>query len=76
MSINGPTGIVKDMSLQFTVDLESGKVSGYQSTWKDGGTVKAIVDSLTIKIIAAKSDGSMMDVFAISRMDGTVDTTS
>ena len=72
-SLYDPDGEVRDMSAQITVNLDSGRVSGYKSAWKSGGNIKAIVDTSTIRIIDVSYDGAHTAVFAVSRIDGTVD---
>jgi hypothetical protein len=71
-SLYDPDGEVRDLSARFKVDLDNGRVSGYQSTWPNGGNIKAIVDSSTIKILDVSADGAHTAVFAVSRIDGSV----
>ena len=72
-SLHDPDGEVVDMSARITINLDSGRVRGYESAWKNGGNVKVIVDSSTIRIIDVSYDGARTAVFAVSRIDGTVD---
>jgi hypothetical protein len=65
-SLHDPAGEVVDMSARITINLDSGRVRGYESAWKNGGNVKAIVDSSTIRIIDVSYDGARTAVFAVS----------
>ena len=63
---------VVDKSREYTIDIDTGRVSGYKSVWQGGGVVVANVTSSKITITDTNSTGEYVDLFVISRIDGEV----